>query len=858
MKKINNLWNHLGLKHKFSLVFTLLLTLFLIVMGIIVYQTRLNYQRNQSYNTMRAHTADLYTHVETYYLVKKDQAQKTGITIRGILDQLPTDETDYSLISGLNALTNISTENTITNEDIDYLANRLSQTSYLQVGFATIIDTKGVFLVHPTEKGKNIETTKLFADLSKSNQGELSFQWPEGSSKKENHAIFYRYFQPWDIYIATVINTDDVIYKPLGAVTNLIFISLLVGVVLFYLAVRWLMLLISNPIAQTSDTLQVLSKGKEHAELNTIRVDEIGVVYRHINNLIRGLKDTAEFAREIGRKNFDHPFTPLSEDDALGNALIEMRESLKKAEEDEKLRKVEDEKRRWTTEGLAKFGEILRINNDNMEALSNNIIKNLVKYLNINQGGLFILNDSNYGEKFLELTGCYAFDRQKFLKKRIEIGEGITGTCVLEKQSIYLRNIPENYINITSGLGDASPGFLLVVPLKLNEEVHGVVELASFNEFQPHEIEFVEKIGESIASTISGVKIAERTSQLLEQSQQQSEEMKAQEEEMRQNMEEMQSTQEELQRRNEEMKKIQEDLDKESALLRALLEYSEDTIYFKDRESKFLRVSKSLLNHWSIEGQTQIMGLSDFDLTTFENAKPKYDAEQEIMRTGKPIKIEEKDITIDGSVRWISTVKMPLYDQKGNVVGTFGISRDITDFKKTLDKARENETELMSKVNEIENLKQNLEMSNNQMKLQKNTVIRILNEIPQKVYLKDKDLKFLFVNQAVADVYENKTIEDVIGTTDFDHYEKELAKTYEKSDKEVIEKGEQTFEQEDIVKGDIKIVRSNKKPFYIDYLDQTGLLGIQTDITEIVKFRELEKENHKLKSELDKLKGKKT
>jgi GAF domain-containing protein len=122
-----------------------------------------------------------------------------------------------------------------------------------------------------------------------------------------------------------------------------------------------------------------------------------------------------------------------------------------------------------------------------------------------------------------------------------------------------MTSIPQNYIRITSGLGDAPPSSLLIVPLLVNQHVMGVIEIASFNVFATHEIDFVKKLAESIGATIASVRVNERTRGLLEASQYQAEELKAAEEEMRQNMEELAATQEEMHRKEKEyIKKIEE------------------------------------------------------------------------------------------------------------------------------------------------------------------------------------------------------------------------------------------------------------------------------------------------------------
>jgi PAS domain S-box-containing protein len=310
--------------------------------------------------------------------------------------------------------------------------------------------------------------------------------------------------------------------------------------------------IITKPVVSLRNILNMMGQGKLPEDKIKSGNDEIGDMANALNFLIEGLKEKAQFSEEIGRGNFASEFKPLSDEDTLGLSLIEMRESLKKAKEEEDKRKTEDTKRNWATQGVAKFAELLRQNNDNMQELSFNIIKNLVKYLDANQGGVFILSEDDADERYVELTACYAYERRKFLQKKIIVGEGLVGTCLQEGETIFLTEVPDSYISITSGLGDSNPRCILIVPLKLNDEIFGIIELASFKVLEPYQIEFVEKVGESIASTISSVKINIRTTELLHQSQEQSEEMRAQEEEMRQNMEEMHATQEEMERKEVE------------------------------------------------------------------------------------------------------------------------------------------------------------------------------------------------------------------------------------------------------------------------------------------------------------------
>ncbi len=380
----------------------------------------------------------------------------------------------------------------------------------------------------------------------------------------KNRGDYYISFYPFNVagtnspWMAGVaVPRNAIVEESNAAFLNSIIVGV-IGFIVLSIVIFFISRGITGPLSHITTTLQLLSRG----EINKIKQldfkskDEIGDIAESTNILVDGLSNTALFAKEIGQGNLDANYESVSEQDILGNALLDMRDSLQKAKKDEEIRREKEEEQKWATAGYAKFGELLRNNTENMEDFTYSVISNLVKYTNSNQGALFLLDDEDDQDQSLIMSSCYAYDRKKYVDKRVEIGENLVGQCFLEGQTIFMTDVPDDYINITSGLGDANPRSIILVPLKFNDQVFGVIEMASFSVYRDYQIEFIEKVGESIASTISTVKVNIRTVKLLEESKLKSEELAAQEEEMRQNMEELQTTQEESARREMEMNGI--------------------------------------------------------------------------------------------------------------------------------------------------------------------------------------------------------------------------------------------------------------------------------------------------------------
>jgi PAS domain S-box-containing protein len=140
-------------------------------------------------------------------------------------------------------------------------------------------------------------------------------------------------------------------------------------------------------------------------------------------------------------------------------------------------------------------------------------------------------------------------------------------------------------------------------------------------------------------------------------------------------------------------------LDAERRLLQTLMDNLPDSIFFKDSESAFTLVNRSLAKLFGLKEPSGAVGKTDFDFFAAEHAQAAYNDEQEIMRSGRPmVAKEEKETWLDGHVTWASTTKMPLHDAAGAVVGTFGVSRNITEFKRAETAVRESEERFRSLV----------------------------------------------------------------------------------------------------------------------------------------------------------------
>lgn len=312
---------------------------------------------------------------------------------------------------------------------------------------------------------------------------------------------------------------------------------------------------ISSAIVKIKEKVEQLSKGRHPDEVEIKNHDELGAIAHSLNQLIVTLRGLSHFAAEVGNRNFKASYQALGDDDILGNSLLEMRNKLQQAEIDAVTRRTEEEQRVYVTQGIAGLGEVLHLNYESIDDMGYAIIRFLVTYLKANQAIFFQADYSDAENPVLNLRATYAFDRRKYIKKQVAIGDGLAGVCFYERKSMFLTEIPNDYITITSGLGESLPRNIFIVPIMAEERVEGIIEIASFHILEAHQTEMVEQMAKSIGITLNGMRINKQTKDLLEQAQRMEKEMKVQEDEMRATIMELESELIEMKAKEEKNKK---------------------------------------------------------------------------------------------------------------------------------------------------------------------------------------------------------------------------------------------------------------------------------------------------------------
>ncbi|MCZ8355106.1 MAG: PAS domain-containing protein [Cyclobacteriaceae bacterium] len=519
---------------------------------------------------------------------------------------------------------------------------------------------------------------------------------------------------------------------------------------------------------------------------------------------VRLIEINQQFAEYISKGELKAEY-PSAEPDALGKSLLTMRTNLIEA-------KSREEKEKFVTVGLAAIGEILRTHVNDLQQLCDKVLVELIHYMKANQGFIFTLEKEN-GEEQLHLASAYAWNRKKYLQRKFDIGQGLVGQAAIEKSTIYMTDIPENYVMISSGLGEANPTSILIIPLKNEEQVVGVLEMASFRKFEKFEIEFLEKVGESIASTILNSRNNERNKELLEQSHMLTEQMKAQEEEMRQNMEEMQATQEEMARTQRIMAEQSQEVEIKQNNLDALINATSDSIIAMDKHYKIIIMNDTLRKRYK---GTQYEGLDvgADALQTLGAVRDEWKAYYDRALAGEHLQFVLKS-TVKGEDSYREYFINPMLDKHDKVFGLSVVSRDVT----TRHKA-EDETSRRGFI-----------------------INALINFTNDTYFAIDKNLKILIANNVLKERFKAGNIQLTEGMMITEVLSEEAQKVWMPRYEKALA-GEKLYFTEERKVGNDKVLFLEVfvEPIKDDKENVIGCAVVSRDITEVSELR------HKLKA----------
>jgi PAS domain S-box-containing protein len=331
-----------------------------------------------------------------------------------------------------------------------------------------------------------------------------------------------------------------------------------------------------------------------------------------------------------------------------------------------------ESERQWIAEGTSQFISLTTGDRDNT-GFYDNILKFVITYTGANQGGLFLVNDQDKTDIHLQLMASYAYGKKKFVEKRVNIGEGILGQCYLEKQTVRLNEVPPDYTKITSGLGEATPRFLLIIPVQYNGVVQGVIELAYFQQCAEYKTEFLEKIAESIASLTLNYRHARKAESLFEESEQKARQLQEREEELRQNLEELMSTQ-------EEMKRNQVALDRQTTYLKFIVDNIPFPIFVKDEKGKYTLVNRAESALFGIPDKELIGKDDSFFVSKQEEWEVIRRSDERVLAERQPIELPLQSFTTRSGRSYIfKTTKIPFLNEITGKKNILGVSIDLTE-----------------------------------------------------------------------------------------------------------------------------------------------------------------------------------
>jgi HAMP domain-containing protein/signal transduction histidine kinase/CheY-like chemotaxis protein len=293
---------------------------------------------------------------------------------------------------------------------------------------------------------------------------------------------------------------------------------------------------LTTQVRAIADVATAVTRGDLTRSITVAAQGEVAALKDNINEMIRNLKDTTQ----------------------------------KNAEQD------------WLKTNLAKFSRMLQGQKD-LLTVGRLILSELAPVVSAQQGVFYMMDNAKDGDSYLKLLASYAYKERKNIDNKFKLGEGLVGQCALEKEKILLTSVPTDYIKITSGLGEATPLNIIVMPVVFEGAVKAVIELASFEQFSATHQAFLDQLTESIGIVLNTIEANMRTEDLLKQSQSLARELQSQQEELQQTNQELAEKAQllaeqnvEVERKNREVEQARQALEEKAKQLALTSKYKSE------------------------------------------------------------------------------------------------------------------------------------------------------------------------------------------------------------------------------------------------------------------------------------------
>ncbi len=298
-------------------------------------------------------------------------------------------------------------------------------------------------------------------------------------------------------------------------------------------------------------------------------------------NLTTQVRAIAEVSTAVTKGDLTRSITveASGEVEELKNNINEMIRNLR----DQTLKNTEQD---WLKTNLARFTRMLQGERD-LSTVSNLVLSELAPLINAQHAVFYVTDRDDEGQSVLNLAASYAFNNRKHLASQFKIREGLIGQCAYEKSRILLTNVPKDYVQVSSGLGEAAPANIIVLPALFEGDVKAVIELATFGEFNETQMAFLDQLMESIGIVLNTIAANMRTEGLLKQSQLLTSELQAQQEELKKTNDRLEQQAASLRQSEELLRTKQEELQQTNAELQEkahLLSIQNQQVEGKNRE----------------------------------------------------------------------------------------------------------------------------------------------------------------------------------------------------------------------------------------------------------------------------------